>query len=124
MSRRRRILLSLCAAVALFGGWVVWLRYEDAQSRLFDAERWRGAAGGTKIRSRMAGDLVAGNRLRGMSRAAVLALLGPAQREIRNADDWSLRYNLGLPDLGIDDDILDISLDPHGIVTRSRVYSS
>lgn len=111
------LLLGLC-----FGG----IRYCQNVGRTFDAQAWRDAAGGTRIRGRMAPDLVASRRLVGMTRAEVVALLGPPQRVEAGTGGGRLLYNLGLPvdGYGIDDDVLDVSIGPDGRVAEVRVYSS
>ena len=113
MSRRQPILVSLGVAVALFGGWVLWLRHEDTQSRVFDATIWRETRGTDYVRGRMVPDLLRQHRLEGMTRAQVTALLGePTQ--IRSS---SFVYNLGFPDddpLPIDPYLLVIDFDARG----------
>ena len=120
MSRRRRILLSLCVAVALFGGWVAWLRYQDARSRIFDAAVWREARGTAYVRGRMVPDLVARHRLEGMTRAQVVALLGPPGQQ----REGTFVYNLGYPDddlFPIDPYLLTIEFDARGVAVRHAV---
>ena len=122
--RLSRWIWSALLLIALFGGGFLSLRYCEAQSRIFDEARWRSAAPGTRIRNKMAGDLVASRRLDRMTRSQVLALLGPPDSSIGRGDGRSLSYNLGMPEIGIDDDILRIDLDERGVVKRYEVYSS
>ena len=114
---RSGAVLLLLLAIGMGG-----IRYCEIAGRTFDAERWQSAAPGTHIRGRMAPDIIASRRLIGMTREAVIALLGEPQR----LSGGRLQYNLGLPEqgYGIDDDMLDITLDKTGRVTDVQIYSS
>lgn len=120
MPRRRRILLSLCVALALLGGWIGWFRYREAQSRIFDATTWRQTRSSDYVRGRMVPDLLAHHRLEGMTRAQVVALLG----EPTQLRDGAFVYDLGYPDddlFPIDPYLLVIDFDGRGIAMRHAV---
>ena len=120
MPRGRRILLSLGVCGALFAGWVLWLRHEDAQSRIFDAEIWRETRSTDYVRGRMVPDLIARHRLEGMTRGQIVALLG----EPTGLRAGAFVYDLGYPDddpFPIDPYLLVIDFDPRGVAVRHAV---
>ena len=91
------------------------------EQRAFDREAWIGAnVDASHTRKQMVKDLLQDHPLKGMARAEVLALLGPAEP----TDKWAgydLVYVLGPQ--GIDFDWLIIKLGPDGKVRDYAVVS-
>jgi hypothetical protein len=114
----KRALWSALVLVALAAASVGAMHYLDGRARVFSTEAWRGAERGGYARGGMVPDLLARHRLVGMTRAALVALLGPPQQT--RADGRQLVYDLGVPDNGLafDPDLLIITLDAEDRVVR------
>ena len=91
------------------------------ERRAFDREAWISAnVDASHTRKQMVKDLLQRHSLKGMTRAEVIALLGPAER----TDKWAgydLVYVLGPH--GIDFDWLIIKLGPDGKVRDHAIVS-
>jgi hypothetical protein len=108
--------------VALVAAGIFLVGCEPAlDQRPFDRAAWMSAdVDASHTRKQMVRDLLQDHPLKGMRRAEVLALLGPAERTDKWAD-YDLIYVLGPQ--GIDFDWLIIKLGPDGKVRDYAVVS-
>ncbi len=102
------IMSALLSALLLFG---------CSSSGTFDSERWKGADLSTRDRVEMVDALLSQHSLKGMSRSAVVELLGePTPTD--KWEDWDMIYVLGPTDyMPIDHEWLVIKLDEAGHVS-------
>ncbi len=127
--KRRWIWLGLSTAIliasafAIAGVWDFYCERSRQQAEIFDGELWRDPKSIKEgVRLAMADGLIARGELRGLTRSAVVELLGepPPPEYFR---DWDMVYRLGMERsyVSIDSEWLVIQLGPDGRVIDYRL---
>ena len=114
---KRKLLVASFLVIVAIGAW-----FTLRPGRHFSASLWKNSATPPSVRLRMADDLINSQRLVGLTRQEVIALLGEPRRT-EYFKEFDIVYYLGPQRgfMGIDSEWLVLKLNPDGRVKKAAV---